>query len=77
MISDAHVWLLMFFVYLIISIYQSDFLFAGMNQSESYIEMNKQKTTTTKREYRCSCSTLGVLKIWGNSDDPLQAISGL
>ena len=38
-------------------------------KSDWLIKINKQKTTTTttKREHSCSCSTLGVLKIWGIS----------
>ena len=33
---------------LFFSICQSDLLFAGLNQSNSYIEINKQKMATTK-----------------------------
>ena len=51
---------------LFFSICQSDLLFAGVNQSNSVIEINKQKMTTTKRGHRWSRSAFGKVRFLGH-----------
>ena len=63
--SNVHVWMLLYFVYFSL-ICQLDSSFAGMNQSNSQIEMNKQKMTTTKRGHCCSCSAFGKVRFSGH-----------
>ena len=52
---------------LFFSICQSDLSFAGVNQSNSQIEINKQKMTTTKRGHRCSSSAFGKVRFSGHN----------
>ena len=51
---------------LFFSICQSDLLFAGMNQPNSFIEIDKQKTKTTKRRHRWSRSAFGKVRFLGH-----------
>ena len=50
---------------LFFSICQSDLLFAGVNQSNSLIEMNEQKMTSSKYGHLWSCSAFGKVRFLG------------